>query len=108
MRQVDDGGYQGESFRSAAHVDDERAIYLQRVHRQFGPIAERREAGTEIVDCYAHTHCANRLQAADTVLDVLPDQAFGDLQFESRRSVRVTVDCLLDLGYEVAIAQLHW
>ena len=54
-----------------------------------------------------HAHGADRLQAGDTVLDVLHDQAFGDLQFQPGRRVRVDADHLLDLGDEAAIAQLQ-
>ena len=56
-------------------------------------IAERGEAGAEVVDGYADAHGANRLQAGDTVLDVLHDDAFGDLQFQSGR--RLCVDARL-------------
>ena len=52
-------------------------------------------------------HGADRLQAGDAVLDVLHDQAFGDLQFQSGRRMRVDADRLLDLGDEAAIAQLQ-
>ena len=40
-------------------------------------------------------------------LDVFHDQAFGDLQLQSGRRMRVDVDCPFKLGDEVGIAQLY-
>ena len=80
---------------AGGHVVHERAVDLQRVHRQLGEVAERGEPGTEVIDGDAHAHGADRLQARDTVLDVLHDHAFGDLQFQSRRGMRVDLDRLI-------------
>src|ERR1700694_917756 len=102
MRQGDDGGHQRQSLLRGSHVVHERAVDLQRVHRQFGQVAERREAGAEVVDGDAYAHGADCLKAGDTVLDVLHDQAFGDLQLQSSRRMRVNADGPLDLSDEVS------
>src|SRR5471030_2118934 len=71
MRQGDDSGHQRQSLRSGSHVDHERAVDLQRVHRQFGQVAERGEAGAEVVDGDAYAHTLNRLQAGDNNVALL-------------------------------------
>jgi hypothetical protein len=58
------------ALRAGSHLDHERAVDLQRVHGQLGQVAERREAGAEVVDRDRHAHGADRLQAGDAVLDV--------------------------------------
>src|SRR5260370_38359169 len=83
MRQVDDGGHQRQPRQVGSHVIYKRTVDLQCVLRQLGQVTERGEAGAEVVDGYAHAHGADRLEDSDTVLDVLHDQAFGDLQFQS-------------------------
>ena len=108
MRQADDGGHQRKTCGGNRHVEHERAIDLQCIYRQFRQIAERGKAGTEIVDGDAHIHGAQRLQHADVVFDVLHDHAFGDFQFQSGCRLRVDADGPLDLGNEIAAAQLQW
>src|SRR5450830_1071137 len=100
MTQVNDGGDQRQSLRPGRHVDHERAVDFQLVHRQFGEVGERGEAGAEVVDGYRYAQSADRLHGRDTAFDVLHDHAFGDFEFQSGGRLRVDTDGLLDLGDE--------
>src|SRR6185437_2110820 len=107
MRQIDDCGDQYDPFRPGCHVGYERAVYLQGIDGQLRQVTERGEAGTEIVDGDGDAHGPDRFQAVDIVLDILHDQAFGDLQFQSDGRLRIDGNGPLDLACEVAIVQLQ-
>ena len=95
------------ALRAGTHLHDERAIDLQRVDGQLGQVVERGESGSEVVDGDAHAQGADRFEQRDPVFDVFHDQAFGDLQFQSRCGMGVDPDDLLDQGDEAAITQLQ-
>src|ERR1700728_1688266 len=107
VRQIDDGRDQCYSTRPGNYVVHERAVDLERVHRQLGQVAERRKSRAEVVDGDSDAQGPDRQQADNTMIDVLHDQAFGDFQLKARRRAGGNADGFLDLRDEASIAQLQ-
>ena len=80
MRQGNDCGDLRQPIRRLRQVSHEGAINLERVQRQLRQTTERGEACAEVIDRDAHSHRTNGPQRGDTVLEVLHDHSFGDLQ----------------------------
>src|SRR5258708_15485805 len=105
MRERDHGPYQGHGIGIVQHRDNERAIDLERLDRQPRQVGERGVPGTEVVDRDVYAEPAHRIQLLDIALDVLHDQALGDLQIDAGRRYAVD-DRAFHHADEVALPQL--
>src|SRR5258705_5457601 len=65
----------------------ERAIDLQHIDGQTGEVAERRVAGTEIIDCDMQALLAQPGKLAYAGFDVLHQEAFGDIELKCLEKV---------------------
>src|SRR3546814_8474344 len=64
-------------------VTHKRAIDLERINGEVLEVAQRRIAGSKVVDQYMRTHLAEMLQQAGRPLGILHDHALGDLKLQA-------------------------
>ena len=83
-----------------ADVAHERAVDLDRVHRQLLEVRQRRVPGAEIVDRQAHAELAQAVEQRRLLLDVLHEVALGELELEHVRGNFRALHRLLDGAVE--------
>src|SRR5947208_9637345 len=84
MREGDDRRHDRQAFRVAGKILQERAVDLQRRHRESRQVVERRVASAEVVDRNFDAELANLLQLVDRVGHVRQQRALGDLDVDAR------------------------
>ena len=78
--------------RVGGDVAHERAVDLQGVDREPLQIADRRIAGSEIVDGEMDAHFAQRLEGADRSRGIVDEDALGDLELQLLRRKLVVAE----------------
>src|SRR5262249_42018510 len=88
------------------HGGNERSVDLEGIDRQPRQVAQRGIAGAEIVDRDAYPHLLDGAQLPDVALDVLHEEALGDLQVEAVRLARMRGDLAPQHIYEIRLCEL--
>src|SRR5258708_32323113 len=82
MSEGNDRRNDGHALRVARHGDDERAVDLERVDRQFREVRKRGITRAEIVDRDLQRHLPDRGEFWYVFFYVPHDEAFGDFKIE--------------------------
>src|SRR5712691_786513 len=82
MSEGNDRRNDGHALRVARHGDDERAVDLERVDRQFREVRKRRITRPEVVDRDLQPHLADRGEFFYVFFYVQHDEAFRDFKIE--------------------------
>src|SRR5260221_4812510 len=82
MSEGNDRRNDGHALRVARHGDDERAVDLERVDRQFREVRKRGITRAEIVDRDLQPHLPDRGEFWYVFFYVPHDEAFGDFKIE--------------------------
>src|SRR6267378_617258 len=82
MSEGNDRRNDGHALRVARHGDDERAVDLERVDRQFRKVRKRRITRAEVVDRDLQPHLPDRREFLYVFFYVPHDEAFGDFKIE--------------------------
>ena len=85
---------------------DKRLVDLDHIDRQAFEIRQRREAGTEVVQCDTHADCLEFGEQRLGALGIGQQHAFGHLEIEHRRRQAAEFDQGADLVDEIILAQL--
>src|SRR5438270_12523919 len=92
--------------RIGQESDDEGPVDLECLNRQLREIPEGGVTGAEVVDGNPQAEVAHMVEFADVFLDVLHDEALGELQIDSRGS-DTFLDRLCDGLNEIVLPQLN-
>src|SRR5882762_2370445 len=82
MSEGNDRRNDGHALRVARHGDDERAVDLERVERQFRKVRKGRLTRAEVVDRDLQPHLPDRGEFLYVFFYVPHDEAFGDFKIE--------------------------
>ena len=85
VREIDHGAHDHRIVLVLLHVDDERLVDFDFVHRQLPQMRERGVAGAEIVDGEGDAHAVELAQNGKGVGGIGHDRVFGDFQREVLR-----------------------
>ena len=104
--EAEDGLDDGEAVVVLGHTGDEGAIDLEQIEGETMQVAERGEAGAEVVDAEADAKRFELGEDADGVFGVGHADALGDLETEGVGIDAGVVEDLLDLLDEVGSSEL--
>jgi hypothetical protein len=106
LTERDHGAGDGPIALVAGEIRDEGAVDLQARNRKALQRAQARIAGAEVVDRQPHAEHLQFLHRRDRLLDVLHDQAFGQLELEAPRIEAAVPQRPHDLGDHGLLAEL--
>ncbi len=79
MRKLDDRAHDGGRLPARVNTPDKGTVDFQCVEAKSLQIAQRREAGSEVIDREINTHCSQLLCKLRRLRGLVCEEALGDL-----------------------------